>query len=492
MDNRRLSGALASLLLVGYSAFFTVAYLFIVLRNPAFLAFLPVGAALVWLYLRLTAGWWAPGTPLTRWGIPLALVVLTALPRLAWISLVNTRPVSDFATFQNLAIDLAQGKLSGELYLSLFPHTLGYPAVLALAYRLFGESPRVAQVLNVVFSCGITLCVYYLGARLGDHKSGAFAGVLQALWPSQVFFTTMVASEAFFTVLMLAMVWLALSAIFMQSWKSAAWRLALSGLALAVINLLRPFGVMVVIALGVTVCCFYGASPSLRAGRARAGLLLALLLGYGVGSAATHDALERALNTRVSGMLAGYWLLVGANPVSGGGWNAEDSALLYTTYQSGKVDPGDVNRILLDKALERIGADPVGYLEVLAAKRYKMWDVDTFGYEWNAIAMRRSDPGQINVRKSRQVLQPLSNGYYTLVLLLAAVGGWMSLRARERGPALVLVLLMVGAALVFLISEVQGRYHYPFLAVMALLAGYGIHLIERHAPPSGGNQSAEA
>lgn len=66
------------------------------------------------------------------------IAIAVSVPRLLVISLFTVFPKDDFKFYHTLASALAEGHVAGSNYISLFPHTFGYPAVLSLIYRIFG------------------------------------------------------------------------------------------------------------------------------------------------------------------------------------------------------------------------------------------------------------------------------------------------------------------------------------------------------------------
>lgn len=479
MNTNRWLNLLARLSLGAYLAYFGWAYLAILVGAPGFLALVPLSLGLAWLLVRMPGFGWMGSNRLSGHVAPIVLVLLTALPRLAWIRLVNTTPVSDFEAYHEWAAGLTRGVIISPEYISLFPHTLGYPLVLSLVYSLIGKSILVAQLLNVLLSAGIVLCVYAIGATLGNRKTGVIAGVFQSLWPSQVFFTTIISTEALFTLLMLVSLQLVLRGLHLTEWKAGFFHLALAGLVIAFANAVRPLGLLALVAAGVTVLFFYGGSPTLRFWQTRLGLLAVMLLAYGAGSEAIRATQQQALHRQVGGSLTGYWLLVGANPANAGGWNEVDAAMLFEGYQGGATSPRELNQAMLALAVERIRSDPVGYLRLLAVKRSKMWDTDSYGYQLNVSTLRRRDPGLVDIKAYRQPLRWLSDGYYLVILFLSLIGAVLGLRREERGPVMVFILVLLGAAVIFLFAEAQTRYHYPMLPGLALLAAYAVFLWEK-------------
>ncbi len=80
----------------------------------------------------------------------------------------------------------------------------GFPVLLAISQRLFGESTLAARLLLVCVgtaACGLT---YWLGSELGDHSTGLLAASYTALSPTMALFSVLLLSETAFAATLLA------------------------------------------------------------------------------------------------------------------------------------------------------------------------------------------------------------------------------------------------------------------------------------------------
>lgn len=147
------------------------------------------------------------------WPLLAALVLLALIARVVWA--VWTSPVppwlSDAEYYNATALSLARGDgyavvfdgargwLPGGAATAFWPP--GYSIYLAIGYRLFGEHLWVARGANIIAGAATVVPVYFIGRRLFGDASGRIGAALAAVLPSLVFWTPVLLSDTFFTLL---------------------------------------------------------------------------------------------------------------------------------------------------------------------------------------------------------------------------------------------------------------------------------------------------
>ena len=188
------------------------------------------------------------------------MLILTAVAfilRLAFAAYVQPVPYTDFKDYWDIAIRLAHGEGYvgyGRAYVqqgapSAF-RPIGYPFLLSLVIRLFGESWWVAVLFQIGMGTGVVLATYWLTARLFGRTAGWIAGVLTALMADHVMWSSVLGSEIPFALVTLLGVTLWVPKVrggadrrspnadgpMVPSWQ----RLFLSGMLLGLATLIRP------------------------------------------------------------------------------------------------------------------------------------------------------------------------------------------------------------------------------------------------------------
>jgi len=150
-----------------------------------------------------------------RWldvALALLMFAIAIIPRAAWVA-YNDRPtqgLNDPSTYNFLADIMADGggytRPSGEP-IAYYP--VGFPATVAglkKATDLIGAERGIFEIkmMNGVFGAITVVMLFLLASRLLDRRVGVVAGVLLAIFPSQIFYTGTILSEPLFTMLLVA------------------------------------------------------------------------------------------------------------------------------------------------------------------------------------------------------------------------------------------------------------------------------------------------
>lgn len=126
----------------------------------------------------------------------LLLILVIAAPRLIWIFLMPTKPVSDYLCFYSYAQKASQGFLKGyDMTFTLFRFRFGYSLFLALVFKIFGSSIIVGKLFNVFLSVVLGLIIYFTVDYLFGKEAATYSAILYAFWPSQIMYNSVLASE---------------------------------------------------------------------------------------------------------------------------------------------------------------------------------------------------------------------------------------------------------------------------------------------------------
>lgn len=141
----------------------------------------------------------------------LGVLALAFTVRVAWILLIPTTPIADFAEYDRLGWQLASegvyANLSGQPTAYRPP---GYPFLLALLYRVVGHQPLAARLFNAGVGTLTCLLLFQLTVRSGLRRLALPVTALYALYPTAIYYTNLLATEVLFTFLFVAiiLVWL--------------------------------------------------------------------------------------------------------------------------------------------------------------------------------------------------------------------------------------------------------------------------------------------
>jgi hypothetical protein len=393
--------------------------------------------------------------------LAIGLLALGLAVRMVWALLVPVNPVSDSVVYHQFAVRLADGL--GYTWLDGSPSAfwpVGTSAIYGLLYAIFGSDTRVIVAFNLLLFVPILLISMRLAERWFGTGPAAVTGLLLAIWPLHIQFTTVLASELIFTALVLAILW---------TWDAdrlgAVVRGLLLGVLLATASYVRPTAMLLgpVLLLGAA-----------WRGDAR-GRIAAVMLSVVV--AALLIAPWSVRNTQAFGRFTllstngGVTLWMGNNPASDGGYADIPRRFAHLDEATRDAQLGAI-------AKAYIVAEP-GRFAIHSLRR--VWDTfgrETIGVAWNEPGIVRSLGG-----RALMPLKLVSQGFWLVVLGFGVAG--LVLFARADGPLraaahpAAATWLYFAAIHAVIIS--QDRYHFAVTPLIAAFAGLAFRAALRPA-----------
>ena len=160
--------------------------------------------------------------------ISLIAIVLALL----WCVFIDAKPFSDFKYYYDLAVEISQGKPWGDTYTSV-----GYPIILGLVFKIFGDNIRIAQAFNLILTLVNYLLVYKILSLLSiDVKLKKITFTLFALFPLNIYYNILVGTEVLFTNIILWCTY-----IYMKDFKG---KYLLLGALTALNTMVKPFFIL--------------------------------------------------------------------------------------------------------------------------------------------------------------------------------------------------------------------------------------------------------
>lgn len=446
----------------------------------------PVGSAFVLLLAvpaGLAIGLFLPG--LTRRYAKISprlllciALAVTLVSRAVWLLLTRTTPIMDFRRMYDAAAALSSGTgIPSAHYISIFPHTLGYPLFLSPIFRLFGASVRVAQGFNAALSllcCGL---IFVIGRRAGGRWGGFIAALVWALLPAQVLQTSLVCNEILHLSLMLAAIALFLAVTDAKKARPLPYTMALwaaLGLVVGLSSMVRPIGPIFLLAFAL---CYLVFSPSPFGGRGvlsglKKLLPLAVMVAVFCGVSALFTIwAEDALGYKTAGAAMGWNLYAGMNAESRGQWSLEDQAVMDARMDAG-LSAAEIQNAFLREGLDRLAHNvKSGAIFSLAAAKYaRLWSRDHVVAEW--FFASRAPEMPLNLDTKFDDLATWCNAGWFVLLGLAGAALVRTLRGGN-GSFRLPVTILCGLVIAFLILEGNPRYHFPANALLCLCAAGG-------------------
>jgi len=381
--------------------------------------------------------------------------------RIAWALLVPIAPISDPNAYDVCARNLASHNTFGyqpDQPWAFWP--VGASFAYSLVYRAFdpatfGYAPIAGfNVLAGVLMVGLAMACAH---RWFGRAPALATGLMLALWPTHIEFTTVMASETPFIALVLA-------GILVWPDRFLVGRLVLAGLLFAAATYVRPTALLIPIVLAGAQWLRAPRLKDIPLAAASAAVALAVMAAcIAPWAARNYHLFGRPVLISTNG---GSNLWMGNNPESTG------------AYQEPPEFPGnnEAERDALRGRLAReyILGHPVAFAKRTLVKAVKLHTTETIGVGWNLRGLKRAAPGLMADEKGTAVraLKAVSTAYWLAVLLLSLPGLWLLTRRSGVWHALThpAVAIWVYFTAVHAVIVIQDRYHLPATPMIASLA----------------------
>lgn len=383
-----------------------------------------------------------------------------------WVLIFRTVPFSDFLYYHEIATQIAEGGQWGDTYTSV-----GYPIFLALFYKLLGSSIWVAQSVNIVLSTLNNLLVYFLLKRLSIlEKYRKYLLLLFMLFPANVYYNSILASEILFTTGLLLVLSIYLS--------NCRFKYVWVGLLTGINTMIKPF--FPAFFLAVFLVEWIIERKGLRSLK-RAGIVL--VVAFVVLSPWLYRNYKLLGEFSYVSNNGGVVLYINNNSQNDrGGWmpaeDVEDSVVKKPEYA--EANTVQKNKMLSSAAKAWIADHPTEFLQLGFKRLYRTFlgpgDID---YAYYGITMAQPILLTLSIM-SELVRVPLFFlgclsvlGYSGHVLKSLVFSKRQGRRRLEKGKVTLLITFYMFAG-VYFITEGQSRYAFPTVMILSCFAFWGV------------------
>ena len=402
----------------------------------------------------------------------MALLIAVGL-RLLWVLYVNVDPndgrLDDSVFYHNVAHSLA----SGAGYIDPWRQELsvgwppGYPATLAVLYKLFGWHLALAKVLNIAFAAVTVALVYLIARRVLDRRVAILGALLLAVFPGQIYFSTLVLAETFFAMVFVLTLFLAL--FWTVERDGSWWQVLVLGIVVGFAGLVRSEGILLVPI--VVVLWLLTVRPWGRVVRYVPLLLVGLVLILTPWTVRNAVQMDQFIPLRGG---AGGYIASGLNP------NVFPEAYTGVAGFNPPQPP-------LRETLTHWSTHPWELPRFVWLKLQKLYENDDEGIFWVQVNPLYLDEGEVAFWTN------LANVYFFTIGAVALLTIPFSIARGGRGLLAVLVFV-IGWSLVFILFVPYSRYHFPVVPLLSILAAASaiglwdrtVGLRERLSGPAGG------
>ena len=324
-------------------------------------------------------------------------------------------------------------------------YPVGYSALLAGIYYIFGSGLSVAPITNAVIGALLVLVTHRLAHRYLSEKRARIAGLLIACHPGLIVYCAVVMTEPLAALTTLLAVWVA----FRNPLRGGT---LLSGALLGIATLVRPSALLVAPLLGI------------RRSRLKAAIITALV------------TTALAVATTLPWTLRNCKRMDGCAFVStNGGWNLAIGALTTTgrfrplkAADGCKIVTGQVQQ---DRCWAQVGrkviADaPLAWLSLIPKKLAQTYNHESFAIEYLRQAAPEQWPGP-----RRLVARALMSTFHRVLLALSVLStlSWFLPWRREKTLVQLGLTLAAGLAIFLLFSADDPKYFYLVAVAIPLI-----------------------
>ena len=391
----------------------------------------------------------------------LVFLGLAALgPRLAWAVGVEAPLLVDFSDYWHMAYQwVYEGDLTSWRRLH-WPW--GYPAWLSGLMWLFGPSLLVPRVANSLIGAATTLLVYGVAAQLLGRREARAAGMLYALWPGLIAWTSILCSEIPHSLCFVGGLWCLLRG--RAEGERGGWSVA-GGVLLAAAEIIRPVSLLLLVPFLAWSWFRNGQRPVSSRRPIRQSVRVLAAYGAVLGVFLAGKSLVVGYPCFSTSETMGLNLTCGLNPALQGRWNLADATLAWNAGS-----PREGNRRCLQVGVSRLQAltaSPWRLADLVRRKFPIMWSRDAEGLRWTLRNRGTAAPVDQWMLRHGHAVRGAIDRFHAAMLLLAAVGFW---RARHGRQLLLPAALLLTFMLAHTILEVQGRYMFPAKPFIAMAA----------------------
>ena len=388
------------------------------------------------------------------------LFIIAFVVRYLWIIFVDTYPTSDFKIMYDAALELAKGNYESVFYtgyFSVWVYQLGFTGYLAIILKLFNNSLFVVKFINVIIISFITIIIYFSAKKLVNEKIARIPAILYALYVGSIVNTSVLTNQHLATLLFYLAILLILSDV------NRKFRWILVGLFIALGQIIRPEGPIVILAL-LLFFIFKNINDIKELKKSLlefCGIVLTISIIIKVVSFGFINAgiTQYELSNRDP-----LWKFVcGFNHDTKGTYSAEDSDYLG---QFGGIG-SERQKAELELIKERL-SQPKKLAITLAYKYTIMWAL-------NDTSLQLSFTENVDKPMLYDISLKLEKIQYIIITVMFMLG-IINIIKRKDGfnNNHIYLIIFLGYVLAHLLIEVQTRYRYFALPIFFIIASYSI------------------
>lgn len=405
----------------------------------------------------------------------LKIWIVTFITRMLWCIYVDNKitQVSDFSVAIKTAIT---GKWSENAnYYRSYAHKIYYPVILH-ALKLDSQTKILVFQCFVLAFCSVI--IYKLSHRIyGSRKAGVISSVIYICWPAQVVYTGIVTEEHVAMLVMLISVYgcIELADKVNIEIKNRKQLLAFVvnilclGIAFGISCFFKDWGAVILVAAFVYV--FYQFFVAILEGNKKRGVLLivaylTVLFIRMIVSGLMLDNAERIVGIPVANNVVVAQVFSALDPSTEGTYNAEKNKEFQKIVEKNNYDYSKANKEALSILRDNIWLNREKLIPFFEKKGIRAYSDDGSMLWWGINASAKNEEIIEQFSGLIDIIVHWSRLYYCIIVCAMLISGWIN----DSEYKSFLLLVILGAVLVSLIVESQGRYKYSIEPLWCVVA----------------------
>jgi 4-amino-4-deoxy-L-arabinose transferase-like glycosyltransferase len=396
--------------------------------------------------------------------VGLLIVALAIGVRVAWVLLVPTRPVGDFAMYIESARHLAEQRAFDPEFI----YMPGYVALIAAVHALGGGLLAI-KMIGVVAGGLAAGAVYGLARLLFGGTTAVVAGLMCALWPGGIAVSSVTGTDMPGAALIAVAVWMLVREAGRRPLGAPALYGLLLGLAAYVRAVALPLAALAAPHFRARGAAFAHVITRTLAACIVAGLVL---LPWGIRNKVRYGEFF------LTDSHGGHTALVGSNPNSDGNYSRSLNRLFAegTGYRLFAPPHRASDRVAFKLAVQWAKQEPKYALGLLVSKADKLLTHERPLLYWPLYRQSVLPPTSrvfAWFTTHRTGVERVVDGFW-YIFIAAVLVGVIAAFARRNRPATSLLPIPLALVAIYVLFFAEARYHLPIAVLLMPFAGAGV------------------
>jgi len=394
-------------------------YMVMVGRKPKTFVLVILISALILRRLKIIDKFYEWFSKISTRSLLLLILIIAFSLRLGWI-IWSPHTAPSAGTEDKYMLQHAHNLMVGKGFLTpegnqfSAERPIGYPLLLSILFRVFGEKIWLVEWLQVICGVSTVFLIYYIGRQTINKYVGLLAAMLLAIYPTSVLASKVILEEHMFILLWLGGISLLISDFQKPNWK----KIVIAGLILGISAHFRTYS----FAMGLVLLFLWSlVRKDIRQGLLRSLVIQVLILTFAVPWAVrNYYKLGKPIPyTSIIGLALYY----ANNPVSDA-----RSQIPPTLEQGGSPEffnaKTEVERDQAGKkeAMKWISNHPLTFIQKGIARTIYMLGIDREGWIVKDNFYTIREGREMPPAKFSSGLDNMDNDYYGGIFLLSLIG----------------------------------------------------------------------